>query len=248
MSTIAINNKNRYHNLLLFLILFVFLNVCIWLYSHKQKIMWPNVPAAPSESSFLLSFLNDPSFAYRSFAMVLQNWGNVSGDVQPLKNYNFKNLESWFFLLDKMDPHSSYVPFMAAYYFGATQDKTQLVHIIKYLEEIGVRPQEGNWRWLVHAAYLAKNEMNDLKEALRLAEKLSSVYTPSMPAWTLNMKEIIRAEMGDRETAYALTLEILKSNAQYMDPAEINYMLSTICERILTPIQAKQNPICSNIK
>ena len=247
----AIKNQKhiKFYSLL---ILCVFLNVGVWVYSHKQKIIWPNVPMAPSERSFVSSFLDDPIFAYRSFAMVLQNWGNVGGDVQPLKNYNFEHLEGWFRLLDKMDPRSSYVPFMAAYYFGATQNKAQLPNIISYLEDIGSRTgkdvPKGAWRWLVQAIYLSKNEMNDNKRALEMAETLSSIYNPSMPAWTLNMKEIIRAEMGDKKTAYAMMMEILKSNAQYMDPAEVNYMVSVICERILTPQEAQQNALCKTLR
>jgi hypothetical protein len=234
------------------IILAVFLNVGLWVYSNKQKIIWPNVPMAPKESSFRMSFLDDGTFAYRSFAMVLQNWGNVGGDVQPLKNYNFEHLAGWFYLMDKMDPRSSYVPFMAAYYFSATQNKEQLPNIINYLADIGSRTgvevPEGSWRWLVQAIYLAKNEMNDQKRALELAEALSSIYRPSMPAWTKSMKEIIRSEMGDKELAYATMIEILRSNAKYMDPAEVNYMVSVVCERILTSAQAKLDPICKTLR
>lgn len=244
--------KQKFFSLYVLLFCFLFLNAGLWFKTHTWKVVWPNVPSAPQERSFSISFLDDKVFAYRAFSMVLQNWGNVGGDVQPLKNYNFQHLQDWFFLLDKMDPRSTYVPFMAAYYFGATQNKNQLPHVIHYLEDIGsrtgVHTPKGSWRWLVQAIYLAKNEMNNNKEALRLAEKLSAIYNPSMPAWTLNMKEIIRAEMGDREKAYAMMVEILKANSKYMDPAEVNYMALTICERILTPAQAKANPLCSALK
>jgi hypothetical protein len=228
----------------------LFLNIAFWLKSHTQRVIWPNVPAAPSEMGIRASFLDDRAFAYRVWALAMQNFGSVGGEMQPLKNYNFNNIASWLFLLDRLDSHSNLMPILAAYYFGATQEPTpdKIRPLISYLEMVGKRPEREKWRWLVQAVYLARHRLNDMPEAYRLAQELAKVYRPGMPAWTLNMKALIAADMGDKETAYALMLEILRDSSGALDPVEIRFMMEYTCENILTKEQAKTNPLCEGFR
>ncbi len=229
------------------LILAVFMNVSLWLYSNRVYLKWPNVPEPPSATSMRAAFLSDDAFAFRTWAIALQNFGSI-GYSQPLKNYNYKYLENWFFLLDKLDPNSNFVPFLAAYYFSATQNPQQLPHVIKYLEEIGTRSGREKWRWLVEAAYLARHKLNNMDEALRLAHKLGQLYEPGMPIWTKNMEPLLRSDMGDKETAYLLMLEILKAEGGKMNSSEYVTSVNMVCTQILTPQQARQNPLCKDVK
>jgi hypothetical protein len=227
------------------LVLVVFLNIAYWLFSHREYPKWTNVPQAPTEDRMLMSFLGDRAFAYRAWALGLQNFGNIGFEVQPLKNYNYAELNRWFFLLDKMDPRSDSVPMLAAYYFSATQKpKEQVPYLISYLEEIGVRREGQKWRWLVQAVFLARHKLEDQQEALRISYKLKEMYRPGMPAWVLNMPAFISLEMGDKEAAYDLFVEILKSSANELHPNEVNWMVENICTKILTPDKAKINPLC----
>ncbi len=221
------------------------LNVAYWWATHRLYPKWINVPNAPTENGLLLSFLGDRSFAYRSWALGLQNFGNIGFETQPLKNYNYAELNRWFFLLDKMDPYSDSVPMLVAFYFSATQNpKEHIPYLISYLEEVGARPEGQKWRWLVQAVYLARHKLEDKQEALRISYKLKDMYQPGMPAWVLNMPAFISLDMGDKQVAYDLFVEILKSSAQDLHPNEVNWMVENICTKILTPAEARVNPLC----
>jgi hypothetical protein len=243
MQTQASISDRRNIKLYLLLVLAVFLNISTWLYSHTRYVKWTNVPPAPKMLSAHMSYLSDDIFGYRVWGMALQNYGNV-GRAQALKDYNFAYLEDWFFLMDKLDPKSRFMPFLAAYYFSATQNPDQLPHVIKYLEMVGERPGPNNWQWMAQAIYLARHRMHDMNEALRLVHVMGSLYQPGMPLWVRNMEPMVKSDMGDRQAAYYLSLEILKSNGPKMSTSEYTSTVTMICESILSPADAAKSPIC----
>lgn len=224
------------------------INAAVWGHSAHRVPSWPNVPPAPGKMGTMVAFLGDGEMAYRSVALTLQNFGNTTGEVQALKNYNYENLGTWFDLADSLNPHSNYVPFLAAYYFGASQDPSKLMPVINYLRRVGTYSDAEKWRYLGHAVFLARHKMNDMKLALQLADELGKTYKPGMPAWPLQMKAIVASDMGEKEMAYNLMVDMLQNDSKSMDPAEINYMLDEICNKILTPDKRKVNPLCQNVK
>jgi len=224
------------------------LNLGVWFYSHARLPIWANVPPAPSLISASTAFLGDKEMAYRSLALTLQSFGNNTGQVQALKDYNYKNLGTWFDLGDALNSKSNYVPFLAGYYFGASQDPSKLMPVINYLRRIGVYPDEDKWRYLGQAVFLARHKMKDKELALQLADELAKTYKPGMPAWPLQMRAIIASDMGEKEMAYNLMVDSLMSEKSNLDPIEVNYMLDQICNYILTPDKRETNPLCKDVK
>lgn len=220
------------------------LNALVWVYSSPKLPVWSNVPPAPSRISATTAFLGDEELAYRSLALTVQSFGNSTGQVVALKDYNYKNLGTWFDLADSLNSRSNYVPFLAGYYFAANQNPSELMPVIDYLRRIGTYPDAEKWRYLGQAIFLARHKMNDMPLALQLADELSKTYKPGMPAWTLQMKAIIASDMGEKEMAYNLMLDTLQNQSDGMDPAEINYMVDEICNRILTPEKKRADKLC----
>lgn len=237
-------------NTRLYLVFFaaVCLNIGFWCYSNNIYVKWGNVPPVPKANSLIMGFLGDQQLAFRVSAMALQNYGSI-GQTESLKNYNYDMLGKWFSLLDTLDPKASFVPYLAAYYYGAVPDASKLKPVISYLEVVGMRPGEGHWRWLAEAAYLARHRMHDMDNALRIARELGSIYDPQkMPNWTRNMEPMLTADMGDKQAAYILMLEILKSDGPRMSASEYASNISLICGSILKPEEAKNNPLCQKQK
>lgn len=237
------NNQNL--KLYVLLSVIVLLNIGGWFYSSHVFTKWTNIPPAPKLTSAKISFLDDTSLAYRVSGLTLQNFGSI-GQVQNLKDYNYKYLGQWLELMDRLDPRSNFVPYLAAYYFGATPDESQLGPVVKYLEEVGSRNDGSKWRWLVQAAFLTRHRLNDMDGALRIARKLGAMYNPeTMPVWARNMEPMLRADMGDKQAAYLLMLEILKSDGAKMSASEYNSNIRLICDVILAPAEALKSPVCN---
>lgn len=223
-------------------------NFGVWHYTSPRVPVWENVPIAPSAMGTTAAFLGDKELAYRSMALTLQSFGNDAGQVQAFKDYNYENLGTWFNLTDSLDPKAEYVPFLAAYYFSASQDPQKIMPIITYLRRIGTYPEDDKWRYLGHAVFLAYHKMNNNALALELADELEKTYKPGMPAWPLQMKAILASKMGEKEMAYNLMLDAIQNKKEGVDPVEINYMVDQICNHILTPEKRKTNPLCDNVK
>jgi len=225
---------------------FLAANFAFWTYSRNLRADWLNVPPVPNyrEADFLA--LGDQEFAYRSAGLMLQNLGNSAGRDFSLRDFDYEQLGQWFVLMDYLDPHSDYMPFLAARYYGSVSDPDKLDPVLDYLEVAGQRPEGEKWRWLGHAVFLARYMQEDLNKALDLAYKLAAVDNPDVASWARQMPAFILQAKGDEEAAYGIMLNILASGAQNLPPAEIYFMREYICEKLLNPQQAAKDPVCTD--
>lgn len=166
----------------------------------------------------------------------------------PLRNYNYERLGSWFLVLRGLDPVAQYVPYIAAYYYGATQDPSrQLGPVVEYLAVAGHDQGYEKWRWLAQAAYLSYYRQGDKKRGIEIATDLSR-SPEEIPIWARQMPVILQAKMGDRETALrmmtAMLQDALKRKQDRETIFEINFIIDYICDHLQTPAEAKKNPIC----
>lgn len=235
----------------IFLCVFL-LNCGVWSFTREKQAQWLNVPPVPQSTSVLTMFLGDQEFAYRSLGVMLQNLGDMGGRITPLRDYNFPRLAQWFFLMQKLDAHSDYAPYLAAFYFGAaTGDDIgeKIKPLVRYLRQAGNSAEGQKWRWLAHAIYLARFKMNDLDYAYAMAKELSDIgyKRRDLPHWTRQMPVFILNAKGNKEEALAIMVSILSSVGDKLDPSEVNFTRGYICEQILTPAQAASNPICQDL-
>jgi hypothetical protein len=220
-------------------------NIALWTKTKTIMAEWGNVSSPPSKAFGALIGLGDDQIAYRVLGYILQNTGNTGGQYESLKAYNYENLEKWFFMAQSYAPWANYVPFLAAYYFGAVDESPeQIKHVVDFLAEEGEAPYPEKWRWLAHAVYLARYQEKNLTKALALAERLAQ--QPGAAAWAKQMPAFIQLQLGNREASYAIMLEMLKSEADKLHPNEVNYMKDFICTRALTPEDAAKHPLCVN--
>lgn len=231
---------------LLFLVAIV-AHVLVWMHVRHTQARWLNVPPVPSKAAASTFALGDRQFAYRTIGIMLQNLGDTGGRSTALDDYDAQALAQWFYLEDELDPRSHYVPFLAAYYYGAARDPKNLRPLIEYVKTIGHREGGERWRWLAHAVYIARWQMNDLDLALELAYELANLQHEDMPVWTRQMPAFILNAQGNKEEAEEVMMEILKSSADKIHPNEVNHMRDYICTRLLDVAEAAKNPLCHNI-
>lgn len=247
---IASLHKKKTHSVTALLLIALMLNIALWLYGRSFQSIWVNVPPVPSNSQKAGAGLSDSQFAYRSFALSLQNAGDYGGRSNALDAYDYDRLAKWFSMMDTLDERSDFVAFLAAYYFGAISNEEKLRPLVAYLANTGERAYKEKWRFLAHAAYLARFEMNDLDLALEYAQRLSALEKRShldLPLWASQMHIYIQNLQGNKEEAYGLMLNILETEASKMHPNEVNFMRDYICTRILGSDQAKTNELCRDI-
>lgn len=212
---------------------FLLLNFLFWCGTKGIYSRWEGVPPPPTKAGALMMTLGDPEFSYRVLANTLQDLGNIGRDMAPLKNYNYERLGKWFFLLHELDPASDHVPFLAAYYFGATKVPKDAAVVENYLSVVGQIPVGGKWRWLAHAAYLAQHRMNNLDLALDLAYKLKKMSEQGveMPQWARQMPAFVLTVKGNREASKKLMENMLVTDKSAL-PAEVNTMKAYLIEQL----------------
>jgi hypothetical protein len=229
----------RQKDVLLYLVMVLFFliaQIVFWLATEKIKPDLQIVPEVPTASLLKAFSLGDDQFSFRSKANRIQFAGDTFGRFSAFKDYNYEKLGAWFNLLDTLDDRSDYVPSMAAYYYSATQNKKDTIHIAKYLENHAdnylrkkqINPKEypnEQWWWYYQASYFANREVKDKQMAMRLAVKLKENSPPDAPDWTKKMPDIIlRRVDGDCETIKIIFGAAESIEDHKISNKEINYM------------------------
>lgn len=230
------------------LMLALAVNFSFWLSVRGVRREWGNVSRAPHEAFSAIYGVGDKSFSYRINGLMLQNSGDSGGRVSALKDYDYERLKEWFFLQDKLDPVSDFMPYLAAYYFGGVQEPEKYRPVLDYLEMVGARPEGIKWRWLVHAVFFARHKLKDLEKSLALAQVLSSNESVNAPSWIHQMPAFVLSAKGDKKESYALLVRTLNDSAEQMSAEEIMSTRFFICRQVLDKDDAKSDPLCEGIK
>lgn len=223
-------------------------NVLIWLHARHIKSEWLNVPPVPSDNGIVAFNLGDDQMAYRSTGIMLQNIGDTGGNSTHLKDYDYQHLTDWFYLSDRLDPKADFIPMLAAFYFGAVEDPEKLRPLVGYLHKAGKNTEGEKWRWLAQAIYLTRYKIQDTDKAYEMALELASLNKENMPAWTKQMPAFIKNAEGDKQAAYDIMVETMRSGKGKISAVEMNFMQDYICTRILEKSEADKNPLCQDIK
>lgn len=223
------------------------LNTGLWLKTRMVLPEWGNVPPAPPIEKAGLAGLGDPQAAYRFYGYMLQNLGNTGGRTEGLRDYDYAAVEKWMDVTHALNPRSDFVPVLAAYYFGAVEDRPEkIAHMVNYLAMAGEDPYPQKWRWLAQAVYLARYKEKNLPRALELAERLASLKGDVAP-WARQMPAFVQLEMGNKEAAYEVMIRMLATEQDNLHPNEVNFMRDFICTRTLDKVAAQKNPLCNDI-
>lgn len=198
-----------------------------WWGSRDLRGEQPVVPPPPSERAVAALAFGDRQFLYRALGLEVQNLGDTGGRFTPLARYDYRRLAGWFDRLDALDPRADYAPALAAHYYGQTPKSEDVRHVVAYLRRHAAGDPERKWRWLAHAAYLARHKVKDLDLALAVARELAGLAVPGIPIWTKQMPAFVLAAAGDTEAARDL-MAVLLATTKDLSPQERTYLQAYI--------------------
>jgi hypothetical protein len=195
------------------------------------------VPPVPSEVMVEALSLGDKQAFFRILALNLQNFGDSYGRFTPLKDYNYRELARWFYLLDKLDHRSDHIPSLASYYFSQTQHVPDVEFLVRYLEHHTHNRLQDKWWWRTQAVYLANHKLKRPQWAMELAKPLT--YEKGLPIWVRQLPAFLYEQRGEFGDALMI-MEHVREHADDLTPGELNFIRYFIEERIQALDKASQ--------
>lgn len=206
--------------------------ITLWFNTKHIKPEMIIVPNVPSFTTIAILSLGDLQFYFRNLSFKIQNAGDSWGRFTALKDYNYEKLQAWFYLLDRLDNKSNFVPSLASYYYSQSQNVMDNKYIVEYLEDHAKNDITNKWWWMTQAVYLANHKLEDKKLALRLAYHLTNIPKDvNVPFWVRQMPAFIHEDMGETSAAKKIIIDIL-TNFNKFTPGELNFMEYFIKERL----------------
>jgi hypothetical protein len=117
---------------------------------------------------------------------------------------------------------------MAAHLYAQVPDEAKTRRMLELVHDEFLRDPDRRWRWLAHAALVAKHRLKDLPLALRYAEDITS-HASSALGWARQMRIFILQDMGEVEAAAVLLGGLLESK-EVTDMGEIRFLTERLEE------------------
>lgn len=154
----------------------------------------------------------NPAFFYRLHTLELEHQGDLHGERQALSKYDATALGHWFQSLDALEKQPDLLPFLAAFYFGASPNADVRKVCIELLERQCDFDPPKKWRWLAHGLALQQT-LGPSQNTLRLAQKLATLARHhDLPLWVRQAEAHSLAQQGQKSQARALYLNILEDS------------------------------------
>jgi len=198
--------------------------LCMQLFWHQyfikpsQQIQPLSMP--PSENVLRIFSFGDTTTSAKLLALWLQNFDVQQGYFLSYKQINYHALIAWLKLILALDPLTEYPLFSASYLYSSVQDEDKLRRMLDFIYNQTLVDPTRRWRWLAHAAIVAKHRLHDLPLALQYAETVAKHASKDMPDWVQQMHIFILEDMGELERA-RLEIGGLLASGTLTDPNEI---------------------------
>jgi hypothetical protein len=171
------------------------------------------LPPAPGAQALRLASFGESEAAARVAMLYLQSF-----EVQKL---DYRRLLAWLTTVLELDSRSQYPLFLAARVYAETADRARSRMALQFVYEAFLEDPNRRWRWLAHAALLAKHRLKDLELARRYAQTLERRTTArDVPLWARQMEIFILEDMNELDAAKVMLGGLIESGT-VTDPAEL---------------------------
>jgi hypothetical protein len=178
--------------------------------------------APPSAASLHVVSLGEPIALAQALTLYLQAFDNQPGMSIPYRDLDYSAVIAWLRAILELDPDTQYPLMMAAELYAQVPDQAKTRTMLDFVHEEFLRAPDQRWRWLAHAALVAKHRLHDMPLALRYADDITR-YARHAQSWARQMRIFILEDMGESQAA-AVLLGGLLENGEVSDPAEIRFL------------------------
>lgn len=189
-----------------------------------------DLPAPMSVSAYTLVSLNEPIAMSKLLNLWLQSFDNQPGISLSFHQLDYLRITRWLDTIMALDPKGHYPMLVAARVYGSVTDPARQRIMMDYIYNKFNEDPNRHWRWLAHAAIIAKHNLKDMPLALKYARALAEKATDEqVPYWARDMHFILLEDMGEIEAAKILVGALLESG-EITDPYELNFLTEKIRE------------------
>jgi len=183
-----------------------------------------DLPQAPPIAVLRLASLGEPIAAANLLSLYLQAFDTQPGVSIPFKDLDYDRVEHWLIRILELDPAGQYPLLMASQIYSQVPDEKKQRQMLDLTHRQFLLDPNQRWRWLAHAAIMAKHRLHDLGLALRYARAINQHATSAeVPNWAKQMHIFVLEDMGEYETAKILLGGLLASGA-ITDPHEVRFL------------------------
>ena len=176
----------------------------------------------PHEATLRAASLGEPIALAHALTLYLQAFDNQPGISVPYRDLDYAAVEAWLGRALALDPKGQYPLMMAAHLYGQVSDEPRQRRMFEFVHREFLKDPDRRWRWLAHAAILAKHRLRDMPLALRYAEDIAR-HSSAALGWARQMRIFILEDMGETEAA-AVLLGGLLAGGEVTDSAEIRFL------------------------
>lgn len=214
--------------------LFVIITLLLQLLWHSQQNVEiakaEDLPAPMSVDAYKMVSLSEPIAMSKLLNLWLQAFDNQPGVSLSFHQLDYGRITQWLDAILELDPRGSYPMLVAARVYGRVSDKKRQRLMMDYIYKKFKEDPNRHWRWLAHAATVAKHSLKDMPLALKYARALSEKATAKhVPYWARDMHFILLEDMGEIETAKVLVGALIESG-EISDAYELNFLTEKIRE------------------
>jgi hypothetical protein len=184
---------------------------------------------APPPAAVLRALsLGDPIPFAQLTTLWLQAFDNQPGISIPFLDLDYGKVEAWLQRILELDPRAQYPLLMASQLYAQVPDERKERLMLDFVYREFLADPDRRWRWLAHAAIMAKHRVKDVPLALRYAQTLATYATgPAVPHWARQMHIFIHEDMGEYETARVLLGGLLASGV-VQEPHELHLLIERL--------------------
>jgi hypothetical protein len=177
--------------------------------------------------------LGDGIALSQGMLLFLQAFDNQPGLSIPFRELDYESVVAWLTAALTLDPRGQYPLMMASQLYARVPDEPRQRLMLDFVYREFLRDPNRRWRWLAHAAIVAKHQLKDTGLALTYAEAITR-HAGAAQGWARQMRIFILADMGETEAAAVLLGGLLESG-EVTEAAEIRFLTERLQQ--LKPVE-----------
>ncbi len=183
-----------------------------------------DLDSTPSRIVLQLAGFGDTVPVAKLLMLHLQAFDLQGANQIAYRQLDYDRLSDWLERILELDPTGQYPLHAASRIYAEVQDQNRQRKMLDFVYNSFFADPDRRWRWLAHAAVIAKHQLKDLPLARRYAAAIQQhARGKDVPLWARQMEAFILEDMDELESAKIMIGGFIASG-QVSEAGELRFL------------------------